>query len=240
MLEPLDLLRLGLGGSVLAFASYTDWRWRRAPNVLWLLLGGAGLLLLALQVALDPSLLAARAPLLVVDVLFAGLIFVFYWFGLLAGGADAKALMTLALLVPWPLALGPFPLRQDLLPPTFGILGDALLCFLLVPLGLLAANARRGVLRLPHALLGLRMPVAEARAKHVWPMERVEDGQVRTALLPSRRRWTDEDWDALAAAGRTEAWVTPKVPFMLPLLAGFVLYAFVGDLFGAWLFGLPA
>jgi preflagellin peptidase FlaK len=239
-LAPLDVLRLGLGASVLTFASYTDWRWRRAPNALWLLLGGAGLLLIAAQAATEPGLLARRAPLLLVDLLFAGLVFAFFRLGLLAGGADAKALMSLALLLPWPLALGSFPLRSDVLPPAFGVLGNALLCFLAVPLGLLAANARRGALRLPHALLGVHMPVREARGKHVWPMERVEEGKARTTLLPSRRRWTDEDWDALEAAGLHEAWVTPKVPFMLPLLAGFVLYGFVGDLFGAWLFGLPA
>ena len=35
------------GTAVLAFASWTDWRWRRAPNVLWLVVGGGGLALLA-------------------------------------------------------------------------------------------------------------------------------------------------------------------------------------------------
>lgn len=232
-LEPLDLARLFAGVSVLAFASYTDWRWRRAPNVLWVLAGGAGAALLLLQLAAQPWMLQ-QWPLFAVTAAFAGMVALFYRLGLLAGGADAKALLAIALLLPLPLHLGLFPLLPSPLPPAFAVLGNALLAFLAVPLGLLARNAARRDLRLPHALLGLRLPVAEARRRHLWPMEAVHEGQVRTVLMPSRFVWTEEDWDALEAAGRREVWVTPKVPFMLPLLAGYVAAFFAGDLlFGA-------
>lgn len=238
-LDPLDVARLFLGVAVLSFASYTDWRWRRAPNALWWLLGGAGLALLALQLAVQPGLLAARWPMLLVAGLFAGMAFAFHWLGLLPGGADAKALMALAVLLPFPLELGPFPLRQSLLPPAFGALGNALLAFLAVPLGMLLVNAARRQAALPQALLGVRMRVARARKAHVWPMEFVDDdGAVRMTWMPSRFEWEDEDWDRLAKAGRDEVWVTPKVPFMVPLLAGFVALCFVGDVLSGWVFAL--
>jgi preflagellin peptidase FlaK len=233
-LDPLDVARLFVGASVLAFASYTDWRWRRAPNVLWWIAGGAGAALLAVQLSTQPDALAMW-PLLVVAAVFAGLMFAFFWLGLLAGGADAKALMAIAVLVPLPLHLGMFPLQASPLPPPFAVLGNALVAFLVVPLGLLVRNAARGHVRVPHALVGLRMPTEDARRKHMWPMEHVaEDGRVKTVWMPSRFLWEDEDWEALLKAGRSEIWVTPKVPFMLPLAAGYVAAFLVGDvLFGS-------
>jgi archaeal preflagellin peptidase FlaK len=232
--ETLDVARLFVGTAVLSFASWTDWRWRRAPNILWMLMGAAGGLLLLLQLSLEPFLLTSW-PMLVIAGAFAGMMFLFYRIGLLAGGADMKALACLAVLAPLPIHLGAFPLRPSLLPPPFAILGDALVAFLAVPLGLLITNVARGHLRLPHALLGLKLPVGVARLRHLWPMEHVEDGKVKTVWMPSRYAWDDEDWDALLAAGHDLVWVTPKVPFMLPLLLGFVTAFFAGDLLFGWM-----
>lgn len=238
-LEPLDVARLFVAASVLSFAAWTDWRWRRAPDALWTLAGGAGAVLLALQLISRPGLLQ-QWPLLAVAGVFAAMVLAFYRLGLLAGGADAKALLALAVLLPLPVHLGSFPLWPSALPPAFGALGNALVGFAAVPLGLLARNLARRELRWPHALLGLRMPVHRARRRHVWPMEHVKDGEVRTVLMPSRFVWEDEDWDALLAAGRTEVWVTPKVPFLVPLLAGSIAVFFVGDLLAGALLGLTA
>jgi len=237
-LDPLDVVRLAVGIGVLTFASYTDWRWRRAPNLLWWLAGGVGALLLLVGVltgAVEPG---RQWPLLVAALLFAAMAFGFYWLGLLAGGADAKALMALALLFPLPLHLGLFPLWPSPLPPAFGALGNALLAFLAVPLGLLVWNLLHRRVRFPHMTVALLKPVEEARRKHYWPMEYVQDGQVKTMLMPSRFEWEDEDWEALLAAGKREVWVTPKVPFMIPLLVGVAVLCFAGDLLGGAVLGL--
>lgn len=236
-LDPLDAARLFLAVAVLGFAAYTDWRWRRAPDALWWVLAGAGAVLLVAHAMTQP-LTAREWPLLGVALLFAGLAYALYWLGLLAGGADAKALMALAVLFPLPLHLGAFPLLASPLPPAFGVLGNALLAFLAVPLALLARNLARRDLRWPHALLGFRMPLARARRAHVWPMEHVQDGEVRTMLMPSRFVWEDADWEALGAAGKEQLWVTPKVPFMVPLLVGVVVTAFLGDVVSALLLPL--
>jgi preflagellin peptidase FlaK len=234
-LEGLDVVRLFTGAMLLAFASWTDWRWRRAPNLLWWIASGVGLALLAAQLVENPSLVATAWPLLLVSGVFAAMIYGFYWVGLLPGGADAKALMGLALLAPLPIQLGAFPLIVSPLPPAFGILGNTLLAFLVVPLGLFAYNASRGRIRFPHSFLGVTASLEEARGGRVWPMEYVKDGEVRTMLMSSRFEWEEEDFEALAAAGRTEIWVTPKVPFMIPLLAGFVSALLLGDVLGGML-----
>jgi len=41
---------------------------------------------------------------------------------------------------------------------------------------------------------------------------------------------TDEELKAFEDEGIKEIWVTPKVPFMIPLLAGFLVSFFLGDI----------
>lgn len=226
-----DFVRLFAGVTILAFASWTDWRWRRAPNVLWWILAGVGLAALAVDVAVDPQRARDGWGYLVAIPVFAGVMYAFWWVGLIAGGADAKALMALAVLLPWPLAFGSLPLLATPLPGSFTVLGDTLLAFLLVPLGLMFANFARGRFRLPHALLAWRIPIDQLGKTPAWPMERIEDGKVRTKLFASRAPETpiDELTEELRKAGLTEVWVTPKVPFMIPLLVGFGLAFVAGD-----------
>jgi preflagellin peptidase FlaK len=235
----LDLARLLVGATLLAFASYTDWRWRRAPNLLWWIMAGAGAALLALEAALDWSGVAARWPYLVFAPLFAAAIYGFWWVGLIAGGADAKALMALALLVPFPLALADaLPLLPAPVPGSFTILGDSLVVFLLIPLSLLAWNVAHGHARLPHALLGVKRKARDVRRGHAWPMEVVDaDGRRRTKLFASRMSdaQIEETFQRVQALGEAKVWVTPKIPFMIPLLAGFLAAFFVGDLLFAGL-----
>ena len=45
----LDIIRLILGVAILSYASFTDIKTRRASNLNWLILGGAGAILLAIQ-----------------------------------------------------------------------------------------------------------------------------------------------------------------------------------------------
>lgn len=225
-----DLVRLALGVGVLAFASWTDWNWRRAPNVLWRVVTVAGLVLLAVDLAAEPSRLARQWPYLVAAPLVAGFFWTAWRLRLIAGGADAKALMSFAVLLPFPLDLGALPVVPSVFPGSVAVLADSMLAFLLVPLGFAAWNVAHGSFRFPHLLLGRSVPVADVGVGHDWPMERVEDGRVRTTWFAHRRADDPEALRAaLAAAGRSRTWVTPKVPFMLPLLAGFVAAFVVGD-----------
>ena len=230
----LDLARLFVGVTLLAFAAYTDWRWRRAPNALWVAMALAGVLLLAVEAALDWALFASRLPYLGFIVGFAAAIYAFWWLGLIAGGADAKALMALGVLLPFPLSLSDaLPRLQSPMPGSFTVLGNSLLLFLVIPVGLLAWNLAHGHVRFPHALLGVKRVAADVRRGHAWPMEVVDaDGTRRTRLFASRmgEEEVHQTFERVQALGQEKVWVSPKIPFMVPLLAGFLAAFTVGDL----------
>lgn len=233
----LDLVRLFAGVTVLSFAAYTDWQWRRAPNVLWPILGAVGVVALAAEAALDPDAFLARWPNLLFIPLFAALVYALWYVGLIAGGADAKALMALGLLLPYPVRLAEGMPRWSApvayWPAAAAVLGNALLLFLAVPVGFLVWNALRGHLRLPHALLGVKRPARDVQRGHVWPMEVVDEkGRRSTRLFPARipASEIDELFARVQALGDERVWVTPKIPFMVPLLAGFVAAFGLGDL----------
>jgi len=163
-----------------------------------------------------------------------------YWARLLHGGADAKGLIALTLLVPAYPDARPFPLLpanprveglvQTVFPFSFVVWVDALVLFLAVPIGLFLANAIRGDLALPQAFLGYRARV-DAFPRFAWPMEKIDDrGQHVLVLFPRRGGRPQEDLARLRAAGIERVWVTPQIPFIVLLLGGFVLAFFVGNL----------
>ncbi len=232
----LDLARLVVGGALLGFAAWTDHRWRRAPNALWLVMVAAGVTILAIQAALDPAAFAGRWPYLVGAPLFAGAIYVFWRVGLLAGGADAKALMALAVLLPFPLVFNAsVPVLQSPLPGSVVVLGDSLLAVLFLPLVFIVRNLLNGDLRFPAMFLGYKLPLAEVPERWVWPMEHPDgDGGTNLHLFASKGpEFTWESLEELEELGIEEIWVTPKVPFMLPLTGGFLLAFLAGDVLTA-------
>ncbi|HKW43692.1 MAG TPA: A24 family peptidase C-terminal domain-containing protein [Thermoplasmata archaeon] len=165
---------------------------------------------------------------------------VFYRLRVLHGGADAKALIALSLLVPtYPDAL-PFPLFavSPIVQPTLRVLFpfslvvwvDAAVVSLAVPIALLIYNAVRGDFALPQALLGYRAPL-DPLPKRVWLMERItEHGEHVLILFPKRGTDTSADVARLRSAGIERAWVQPQTPFMVPLLLGFLLAFVAGNL----------
>lgn len=227
---PTDVLRVLIGTSVLAFAALTDLRWRRAPDACWWIIGLAGLGLLAIDLYQIPDLLTTQAPAFAV----AGLLLVAsvagYWFGLIGGGADAKAMISLALLAPLPLDAtwslpmhGPFPLVLTLLV-------NALMVALLVPVGLAVINLARGDLSGWHTFLGLRVPIERLDTRVLWPLEFVDEhGQVVRVLTPRSLPLEALEPEHLARHGIEEAWATPKIPFLVPLLIGLAIAVLIGD-----------
>jgi hypothetical protein len=169
----------------------------------------------------------------------------FYQVGLLHGGADTKGLIALTLLIPRYPNADPFPLLgveprvqgsiQTFFPFSLVVLIDAALLFLVVPIAYLLLNASRGDLKLPQALFGTRASVSPLPA-HVWLMERIDQrGNHVLVLFPRRGRDQEQEANRLRAAGATKAWVQPQVPFMIPLLAGFLLAFFAGNVLWAFL-----
>jgi len=186
----LDLVRFCVGVSFLGYAAYRDWTERSVPNGLWIVMGviGGGLLVAQFLLGGYDLLCVCFIPL---TWLLAYLLYALH----LWGGADAKGLMALAVLVPsWPSV----PPLRSLLPFPFVILCNTALALIFVPVVLAMYNGTRGDLVFPQCFLSIRRREMEDRG-----------GEVK---------------------GEGKEWVKPEIPFMVPLLAGFVVSFSVGDL----------
>jgi len=73
------------------------------------------------------------------------------------------------------------------------------------------------------------MNVSKAKEKFVWPLEKIVDGKRRFAYMPKEFDVEDE-LQEFENLGIKEIWVTPKIPFMIPLLAGFICSFILGDI----------
>lgn len=220
----LDLPRTAIGGVVLAYAVWSDLRSRRVPDRTWLVPLAAGLLM-DVPDAMEGGLPFLRDAALSAGIMVPLALAIYYAPGSGFGGADAKALMALSVLLPqWP-AMGPFPLRQSLTPPLanftapsgifmMGVFHNALLVSLLIPPSLVVWNLAR-----------------KKRSRYMWVGYRVKVSAldpVRMRLLEDHpgfrgKRITKEVLDDLRARKRPddEVWVTPLFPFMVSLAFGY-------------------
>ena len=215
----LDPIRLIVGMTILLYASYTDFKHREAENFLWIIMGGFGVLFMAFA-GYDLGLVAISILLTIpmaIVLVFAGM-----------GGADAKALMAIAVLTPliphmnigieFPLWTAPVELPFSII-----VLINALLLFLGIPLMFLLLNAARGDFEFPTALLGYKMRACDIGTSFVWPMEKIVEEKRITTILPQKN--VDP-----AIFGDEVIWVTPKVPFLIPLTAGYAISFIFGDI----------
>lgn len=166
---------------------------------------------------------------------------VFYAVRLLHGGGDAKAMMALAVLFPTIPALGALPILDVpegmglLFPFALTVLVDAAIIVVLFPIGFLAVSARRGPFKMPEALFGHPVPPGDFDTAKEWLMYELDEaGQLRRHLWPRRSKAAVEAraraLEHLRAKGEARVYVSPKVPFMVPLLAGLLVAAVVGNL----------
>ena len=61
------------------------------------------------------------------------------------------------------------------------------------------------------------------------PLEKIIDGKRKFAYMPKNFD-IKKDLDEFERQGITKIWITPKVPFMIPLLAGFICTFILGDI----------
>jgi preflagellin peptidase FlaK len=157
------------------------------------------------------------------------LMYLFFQMRLLFGGADAKALMALAILVPIQPLMGMLPFWKSFLPGSWTIFANATILFLFIPISLLIYNSSKRNLRFPHCMLGYVTSIEKAKQKFVWPLEKIKDGKRKLMYMPKNFD-IDEELAQFEKLGITEIWVTPKIPFMVPLLAGFLVSFILGDI----------
>ena len=171
----------------------------------------------------------------------------FYYLGVIKGGADAKALIVLAMLFPsYPIIDGVLPLIStggiDIELYSIGfpfillvLMNAALLNVLLVPGFMYMKNLRNGDRGFPEMFLGYRMDLEKVPENFVWPMEVVRDGETVLILFPKKHgRGNVDDIEgevtALREMGVDRIWVQPKYPFIVFILFGIIFSFVVGNL----------
>lgn len=164
-------------------------------------------------------------------------IVVFYMLDIVRGGADAKALLSLTVLFPFHPTLGNLPIIQNstvtgdiFFPFSFVVLINAAIIVAVLPIGFVLLNLVRRELKFPSALLGYKIDVKDLIGKHVWLMERVEDGVHRSYVTPRREEDLQKEIAALLEAGIRRVWVTPKIPFIIPITLSLILSTLIGNI----------
>ena len=71
-----------------------------------------------------------------------------------------------------------------------------------------------------------RMSIDDARKSHVWSKQDVVDGMIVNVKGVA----DDGAYDRLEAIGAKDVWVTPIIPFMIPILAAVVFILTIGSL----------
>lgn len=227
-------LKLLLIGAALAIGSWQDLKTREIDDRLWLVAGIAGGLLTVAEVVTTPAypLVLAGFSILITGVLAFGI----YFLGLY-GGADAKALLVIALAMPVStfLASSSFPVFP------LSVFGNSLvISLLIIPVCLLANayGAAKGPLfmgvkasalkKFAALFTGIKVSPKTAKSVHFNLIEHpLPSGGSELRLF---HKVEEEDEPKVFVAGAKSVWVTLAIPMIVFFLGGFVLAALGVDI----------
>ena len=168
----------------------------------------------------------------------------------LHGGGDAKALMTLAVLFPIHPLGDTFPVLEVpeamelLFPFAMAVLINAALITALMPIVFIVISASRGPLRFPEALFGYPVRSDAVDDTRMWLLcEAPENGPgLDRRLWPRRSKAAAEAraraLEIMRERGDERVYVSPKIPFMVPMFVGLILAIFLGNIITGLLWGL--
>lgn len=162
----------------------------------------------------------------------------FYMFDIIKGGADAKAVICLAILFPWyPSIVENLPLIVPNLNdvPTFftfslSVLFVAAIISVFMPFYFIIINIRSRNEISGKSFFGFKMSLDEVEKHFVWLIEWVENDRLKySARKPRDSENLKEDLEALKSFGKKEVWVTYKIPFIIPLTIAIIIMLIIGN-----------
>jgi preflagellin peptidase FlaK len=249
----LDIARTVLCLSFLIYASWSDYKTREVSNKVWIIFGPIALILTGLQFVLfSPELLVTYVLAFAITTTLGFAIFYVGGFG----GADAKALMCIALALPvFPSSILPLPkgLFSPIFPLTIftnSVLFGALSVFYAlfrniiwtgvhkksVFEGLQKESFGRKVVAL---VSGYKIGLTKFEHGHMYPLEDVEvteDGTKKRKLLVFPKDEEREDIVARIKDNIKEqnldetVWATPGLPLLIFVTLGLIVALTYGDI----------
>jgi preflagellin peptidase FlaK len=256
MNQILDGARIILCLSFLVYASWSDWKTREVSNKVWVIMGPAALALTGLQFLFYSSqpLQLLQTYVLSFAITSVLAVAVFYAGGF--GGADAKALMCIALALPvYPSYILSLPtgLFSPLFPLTIftnSVLLGALSVFYALLRNLLWKARNRGSLfdgldeesfgrKVLAVVSGYKVKLSKLQTNHLFPLEDVEvnaDGETKRKLMVFPKDEEQEEIVSRIAENiqkkklENEVWVTPGLPLLIFVTAGLIVALTYGDI----------
>ncbi len=244
-----EYVNLGLSLAFLSAGSVSDLRTREASDKLWLLYGPIAAAVTASRLLANPGGILLSAISIAVTVAFA---FGLFYFGVF-GGADAKAMMCLALAMPLtPTGISPYlGYAHPFFPIVVLVSGYFIAAFVTLYYVLknsISAIERGGSIfqdfereRVASKLLafatGYRTNLANLkRTFYLYPMEEVKlEGDTVTRRLrlfvgaEADRDELVENLEKGLGDTKSDVWVTPGLPMLVFLTAGLLTAVFAGD-----------
>jgi preflagellin peptidase FlaK len=251
-----EVARVALSLLFLLYASWSDWKQREVSNKVWIVFAP-----LAFSFTIVQFVLYTQGLLLGYLISFAltSVIAIALFYAGAFGGADAKALMCIALALPSPvrlvssvsLYLPIFPLTVFSNSVLLAALSAVYALFrnfiwkLRANSGLFAGFENESALRKITVLItGYKVePASLEKTPHSYPLEDItfkEDGSTERKLMAFPN---DETREAIVARivsaskdGKIQdgVWATPGLPLLIFITAGLIIALFVGDLI--WIF----
>ena len=165
------------------------------------------------------------------------LVVLMYALDVIRGGADAKALLSLAIMFPFLPEVGGLPILIPeywftgvMFPFTLVVLIDAAILVAVLPIAFLVRNILSRELLFPQSFLGYKKDIDDTRDSYVWLMERIENGGRVVYSKPRRNEDLGAELDRFAEIGVDRVWVTPKIPFIVPIFFSVILTTVIGNL----------
>lgn len=226
----------------LLYSCYSDIKTRRVTNNLLSIMLASGVVFMLFEILTHGisyilyAFISAGFMFVIVYILFQLGIF---------GGADAKSLIVLSIIFPASPTFKAFEYSFPLHKPSidsfaFSILGNAIMLIFIFQIGLAAYNIMKMGIRIDnpgYIFIGYKTKISRLVNKHVRLLQdlNIVDGDIELHYRRGELELDDRTIQKLKNMSekgliKDDVWVTPKLPFMIPMTIGFFVAVFYGNL----------